>query len=137
MIQKETNNGRFHTRQLFTVVFTLFLLFSSCSTKRGVKALLNIPVSTTKTLDHTENNKIASLSNNCLSCDDLQVLTVDSSDTSLFKNLSPADINATAYTSFLNITFIEEPTEYSYSPPSILGEVPIYILFKKLILHNV
>lgn len=137
MIQKETNNGRFHIRQLFTVVFTLFLLLSSCSTKRGIKTLLDIPVSTTKTVHHTENNKLASLSNNCLSCDELQVLTVDFSDTSLLKNLSSANTNATAYTGFLNITFIEEPTEYSYSPPSILGEVPIYILFKKLILHNV
>lgn len=136
MIQKMQNNGRFSARQLFTVVFTLFLLLSSCSTKRGIKTLLDIPVSTTKTVHDTENNKLASLSNNCLSCDDLQVLTVDSSDTSLLKNLSPATLLTAVYTGFLFNTFIEEPTEHSYSPPSILGEVPIYILFKKLILHN-
>lgn len=136
MVQEKKNKGKFNTRQLFTVVLTLFLLLSSCSTKRGIKTLLDIPVSTTKAVHHTENDKLANLSNNCLSCDDLQVLTVDSSDTSLLKNLSPATLLTAVYTGFLYSTFIEEPTEYSYSPPNILGEVPIYILFKKLILHN-
>ena len=136
MVQKKLNIEKFNARKLFSVVFAIFLLFSSCSTKRGIKTLLDIPVSTTKTVHDTENNKLASLSNNCLSCDDLQVLTVDSSDTSLLKNLSPATIQNAVYTGFLYSAFFEKPTEHTYSPPSILREVPIYILFKKLILHN-
>src|SRR5690625_2406115 len=118
MIQKKKNNGRFHARQLFAVAFTIFLLFSSCSTKRGIKTLLDIPVSTTKTLHHTENNNLANLSNNCLSCKDLQVLTVESSDTSLLNDLTPAaSILTKVYLSFLLTNPQEEPTEHIYSPP--------------------
>lgn len=136
MIQKKKNIGRFNARQLFTVVFTVFLLFSSCSTKRGIKTLLDIPVSTTKTVHHTENNKLGSLTSNCLSCEDLQVLTVDSIDISSLKNLSAAILITNVFWSFSLDSLQEEVTEYAYSPPNSLGDVPIYLLFKKLILYN-
>lgn len=136
MVQKKLNIEKFNARKLFSVVFAIFLLFSSCSTKRGIKSLLDIPISDTELALKVGGNKFASLSNNCLSCDDLQVLTIEIEDTSLFKNLSPATIQNAVYTGFLYSAFFEKPTEHTYSPPSILGEVPIYILFKKLILHN-
>src|SRR5699024_12603635 len=83
MMQKRVNNGRFNASQLFAVLFAIFLIFSSCSTKRGIKSLLDLPVSTTKTVLHLENDKLVSNNSNCLSCKDLQVLTVDNSETSL------------------------------------------------------
>lgn len=136
MIQKKQNIRKVKTKQLFAVVFTLFLLLSSCSTKRGIKTLLNIPVSSTKVIDYKENNKLTSLSNNCLSCEDLQVLTVDFSDSSLLKSLYSAILQSAVYTGFLYNDFVDEPVRHTYSPPNILGEVPFYILFKKLILHS-
>ena len=136
MIQKKANKRVFYARQLFAVLFSIFLLFSSCSTKRGIRTLLDLPVSTTKTVFHLENDKLVSNNNNCLSCKDLQVLTVDNSDTSLSNILSPAILLDKVYLSFLIQNFKEEPTAYYYGPPKIIGDVPIYILFKKLILYN-
>src|SRR5690554_5224973 len=110
MIQKKKNNERFNTRQFFTVVFTLFLLLSSCSTKRGIKTLLDIPISTAETAKHKNNYKLAKQSNNCLSCEDLQVVTVEFSDiSSLVKNLSSATIQEAVYTGFLYNIFIDAP----------------------------
>ncbi|HLS11487.1 MAG TPA: hypothetical protein VK050_04955 [Flavobacteriaceae bacterium] len=136
MMQKRVNNGRFNASQLFAVLFAIFLIFSSCSTKRGLKSLLDLPVSTTKTVLHLENDKLVSNNSNCLSCKDLQVLTVDNSDTSLLKILSPATLQDSVFLSFLVPNFNDEPTEYTYGPPEKTGDVPIYILFKKLILYN-
>lgn len=136
MMQKRVNNGRFNASQLFAVLFAIFLIFSSCSTKRGIKSLLDLPVSTTKTVLHLENDKLVSNNSNCLSCKDLQVLTVDNSDTSSLKILSPATLQDSVFLSFLEPNLNDESTEYTYGPPEIAGDVPIYILFKKLILYN-
>lgn len=136
MTKKKVDKRVFQTRQLFAVVASIFLLFSSCTTKRGVRTLLDLPVSTTKTIFHLENDKLVSNNSNCLSCKDLQVLTVDNTDTSLLNILSPATLQDKVYLSFLMQNFQEEPTKYTYGPPKIKGGVPIYILFKRLILYN-
>lgn len=136
MLQKRIKNGRFNASQLFAVLFATFLIFSSCSTKRGIKSFLDLPGSTTKTVLHLESDKLVSNNSNCLSCKDLQVLTVDNSDTSLLKILSPATLQDSVFLGFLAPNYKDEPTEYTYGPPAKAGDVPIYILFKKLILYN-
>lgn len=130
------NREGFFLRQWFAIGLTLLLLLSSCTTKRGIKTLLNLPVNTTQAINNLENTPLATFKNNCLGCEDLKIVTVEPSDISQLKNLSPLAIQAIIYSLYSPVLTVKEVTEPIHYTPNISGEVPRYLLFKKLILYN-
>lgn len=132
---KENHTNKKFFMQLFTVALTFIVLFSSCSTKRGFKTLFNIPVNTTQTVKLTGEANFISTQKTCLSCKDLQVITSDN-DFSVQKNLTAVALLTVVYKLFIDyVDLFDKPTPIANTLDS-LSEIPKYILFKKLILHN-
>jgi len=133
MKNKERNKSFY--RQLFTIALIFYVLLSSCSTKRGIKSLLNIPINTTKTVQLANSGEIASLKKDCLSCKDLHV-TVADIDYSIQKNLNSVAIFVTVYQLFLHTIDVKETNIPIPPSPKLHNAIPKYLLFQKLILHN-
>lgn len=136
MIHKNANKESFFLRQGFVIVLTFFVLLSSCATKRSIRNLLNLPTSTTKSLQTTHFKRLASFHDNCICCEQLQVLSIDSNNILLSKNVSPAPLPIQVISLLLNSIASKEVLKPIYYASSTLEEIPKYLLFNKLILYN-
>lgn len=136
MSQKKVNKEILIIRQWSIIALSLLVLFSSCTTKRGIKTLLEIPVSTTQPIKDSKNNGLRSLHSYCSSFEELQIPTASSGGTLSPDNLVPHGIRSEAYSSIVKYLFAEAKTKPNYYTPNIFGEVPKYILLQKLVLYN-
>lgn len=137
MKNKETYNVTQFFRQFMAIALLVVVLLSSCSIKRGIKVLFDIPVNTVQLgnfatqISSGNNGKIA-----CLKCADHQILTTDSFDHSLIKNLSSAIFFSVVF-SLLLLPFFRPEEEANYKLP-ILGRcIPKYLLFSKLLFYDI
>lgn len=136
MKNKKAYNGNLMFRQFLATALLLAVLFSSCSIKRGVKVLFDIPVKTEQTgtfghfispLDQAETA--------CLKCADYQVLTSDAFDHSMLKNLSSAILLTVVFSLLLLPLFRSEET-HNFKTPVLGRNIPKYLLFSKLLFYD-
>lgn len=136
MKNKNAHKGTLIYRQFLAVALLLVVLLSSCSLKRGVKVLFDIPVKTEQVgsfghhilpLGHGETA--------CLKCADLQVITADSYDHSLLKDFSSAIFISVVF-SLLLLPFFRPEEQHNYKLPTLGRSIPKYLLFSKLIFYD-
>ncbi|WP_182206311.1 hypothetical protein [Gelidibacter maritimus] len=123
-------------RQFLSTALLLVVLLSSCSLKRGVKVLFDIPVKTVQT--GTYGHHISALGHGetaCLKCKDLQVLTADSFDHSLIKNLNSAIFISVIF-SLLLLAFFRPEGNHNFKTPTLGLNIPKYLLFSKLLFYD-
>ena len=133
---KDTHKGTLIYRQLMATALLLAVLLSSCSLKRGVKVLFDIPVKTEQagTFGHY-NSSVGYGEITCLHVEDLQLLTADSFNHSLLKNLTSA-IFITAVFSLLGLPFFRPEEKDNFKTPTLGGSIPKYLLFSKLLFYD-
>lgn len=124
-------------KQILATALLLLVLLSSCSLKRGVKVLFDIPVKTERTgaLGH----HIHSLNHGetaCFKCSDLQVVTADSFDHSLIKNISSAIFISVIF-SLLMMPFFKQEETHHFKIPTLGLSIPKYLLFSKLLFYDI
>lgn len=136
MFRRKANKETSFTRQWSLIALSLLILFSSCTTKRGIKTLLDIPVSTTQPIKDSKNNALRNLLSYCSDFEELKILTTSSGGNLLSDNLMPYGIRSEAYSFIVKHLFTEVKTIPNYYTPNIFGEVPKYILLQKLVLYN-
>ena len=132
----KAHNGNLMFRQFLATALLLAVLLSSCSLKRGVKVLFDIPVKTEQA--GTFGHYISSVDHGemaCLKCEDLQVLTADSFDHSLIKNLTSA-VFLTVIFSLLLLPFFRPKGKHNFKTPSLGRSIPKYLLFSKLLFYD-
>ncbi|MEO8773661.1 MAG: hypothetical protein ABI371_04960 [Gelidibacter sp.] len=134
---KETHNATQIFRQVLAAALLIVVLLSSCSTKRGVKVLFDMPIKMEQvgalghyisSVDHSETA--------CVKCADLQVITADAYDHSLLKNLSSALFISVVF-SLLLVPFFRPEEEHHYKLPTLGRSIPKYLLFSKLIFYDI
>lgn len=121
-------------RSWLPIVMMFVILLSSCATKRGFKSLFNFPTNTTKTVNNTSSGSFINAQKTCLSCSDLEITIADRS-ISLDKVPTVA-LLTNIFNVFLVTIDYENIVETTYLTPNFFGEIPKYLLFKKLILHH-
>lgn len=124
-------------RKVLASALLIMVLLSSCSIKRGIKVLFDIPVNTVQVGNFA--TQVSSVSQNqtaCLKCADFQILTIDSFDLSLLKNLSPAIFISIVF-SLLLLPFFRPEEEHNYILPTLGGRLPKYLLFSKLLFYDI
>lgn len=134
---KNTHNATQIFRQVLASILLIVVLLSSCSTKRGVKVLFDMPVKMEQV--GAINQYISSVNHNaseCVKCADLQILTADAYDHSLLKNLSSALFISVVF-SLLFLPFFRPEEEHHYKLPKLGGSIPKYLLFSKLIFYDI
>ncbi|QAA81787.1 hypothetical protein EI546_08665 [Aequorivita sp. H23M31] len=129
------NNNPFF-RKLLATSLLLLVLLSSCSLKRGIKVLFDIPVNTVQVGNFgTQISSVSHAETACMKCADLQVLTSDSFDQSIIKNLSSA-VLLTVVFSLLLLPFFRPEDKHIYKTPSFGKSIPKYLLFSKLLFYD-
>ena len=137
MKNKKLHNATPIFRQVLASALLIVVLLSSCSVKRGVKVLFDMPIKmeqvgvlghSISSVDHSEAN--------CLTCADLHVLTADSFDHSLLKNLSSAIFISLVF-SLLLLLFFRPEEEHHYKLPIPGRSIPKYLLFSKLLFYDI
>ncbi len=133
----KTHNSNLIFRQSMAIVLLLVVLMSSCSLKRGIKVLFDIPLNTVQIGNFgTQVSSVAQGQTACLKCADLQILTTDSFDHSLLKNLSSA-IFLTVIFSLLLLPFFRPEDKHIHKIPLLGGSIPKYLLFSKLLFYDI
>lgn len=137
LVKKTTaHNSHLIFRQVLATALLFLVLLSSCSVKRGIKVLFDIPVNTVQV--GNSGTQISSVDNGrtaCLKCADLQVLTADTFDHSLLKNLSPAILLSLVF-SLLLLPVVRPEQKHIYKTPFLGGSIPKYLLFSKLLFYD-
>lgn len=122
--------------QFFTIASKMFmvliLLLSSCTTKRGIKAVLNIPINVSKTYD--SENYIHTAQVKEFTCVDFNFGFTDKQELEE-DQLSPGILPQFNYELPETYSFIKADI-LSRISPKFIAEVPKYLLFKKLIIHQ-
>lgn len=72
----------------------------------------------------------------CLKCADFHVLTADSFDQSLIKNLTPAQLISLVFSLLLLPVFRPEEKP-NYKLPTLGRSIPKYLLFSKLLFYDI
>ena len=137
MKNKNAHNANLMFKQFLAMALLLVVLFSSCAIKRGVKVLFDLPVKTeqTGTFGHFI-SPLGQAETACLKCKDIQVLTSDSFDQSIIKNLSPA-ILLTLVFSLLLVPFFKPEETHHFRTPVLGHNIPKYLLFNKLLFYDI
>ncbi len=134
---KETHSVTQIFRQVLASALLVLVLLSSCSVKRGAKVLFDLPMKMEQvgafghyvsSVDHGETASVK--------CADLQVITADSYDHSLLKNLSSALFISVVF-SLLFLPFFRPEEEHNYKLPTLGGSIPKYLLFSKLLFYDI
>ena len=134
---KEAHNATHIFRQVLASVLLIVVLLSSCSTKRGVKVLFDMPFKMEQTgplahsISSTDHSGTA-----CVKCTDLKVIAANSFDHSLLKNLSPAILISIVF-SLLFLPFFRPEEEPNYQLPKLGRSIPKYLLFSKLLFYDI
>lgn len=133
---KKAHNGNLMFRQFLAMALLLVVLFSSCSLKRGIKVLFDIPVKMeqTGTFGHFI-SPLGQAGTACLKCTDFQVLTSDAFDHSMIKNLSSAILLTIVFSLLLLPLFRSEET-HNFKTPRLGRSIPKYLLFNKLLFYD-
>lgn len=135
-------NKKAHTttqilRQVLASALLIVVLLSSCSVKRGVKVLFDMPIKMEQV--GTLGNFVSSTDQGgtaCIKCADLQVITADSYDHSLLKNLSTAILFSVVF-SLLVLPFFRPDENHNYELPTLGGNIPKYLLFSTLLFYDI
>ena len=130
-MQKNKDHNRFFSIAS-SVFMVLALLLSSCTTKRGIKTVLNIPINVSKTYDSGKHFNTQHETE--FACIDYGFSLTDKQD--LDKDLdSPGILSHFTYELPQTYNFLKAYI-FSYISPKFITEVPRYLLFKKLIIHQ-
>lgn len=121
-------------RQWSLIVLTLSILFSSCTTKRSIKTLLEIPVSTAQPIKDLKNKGLRNLLDYCSVDEELSFLITSSGEDPSSDNLVPYSMRSGANSYIAK--HVQVKINPNYYTPHISGEIPTYILLQKLVLYN-
>ncbi|HUH28029.1 hypothetical protein [Gelidibacter sp.] len=134
---KKLNSTTQIFRKVLASALLIMMLFSSCSIKRGIKALFDIPHNTVQVGNFaTQMSSMGQGQTACLKCADFQILTADSFDHSLIKKLSPAIFISLIF-SLLLLPFVRPEEEHNYKLPILGSSIPKYLLFGKLLFYDI
>ncbi|WP_150452350.1 hypothetical protein [Arenibacter lacus] len=137
MKNKEAHNVTQIFRQVLASALLLVVLLSSCSLKRGVKVLFDIPIKMEQAgrsgqyISSVENGKTT-----FIECTDFQVFTAKTYDQSLLKDLSQSIFISVVFSLFL-LPFFRLKEEHIYNLPPQGRSIPKYLLFSKLLFYDI
>ncbi len=137
MKNKKAYNAHQIFRQVLASALLIVVLLSSCSTKRGVKVLFDMPMKMEQV--GAFGHYISSADHNvteCVESADLQILTADSYDHSILKNLSSALFISLVF-ALLLLPFFRPDEDHHYKLPTLGRSIPKYLLYSKLLFYDI
>lgn len=130
------NVSKLLSQFLVTLMLGIVLL-TSCSIKRGVKVLFDIPIKTERVTTAGHYLSLMDQSRqSCLKCADFQVLASGVFDHSLIKAGAVAILVSAVFVLFI-LPLFQAVEKLDYGVPTIGGPLPKYLLFSKLIFYDI
>lgn len=135
MVKNRTHKSTNFLRQLFAFGLLFLFLASSCSIQRGLQTVFNFPAQTTQS---AKGAKIApsTLNTNCTKCADIQILIEDVFQSSPLSKISSAVLLTAVFTLLFGPLLFDQKVRPPHQPPKRLGGIPIYLLYRKLLIYD-
>lgn len=135
MVKKSVHKNNNFLKQLFASGLLFLFLASSCSIQRGLQSVFNFPVQTTQTAKGAKNAP-STMHTSCTKCADIQILIEDVVASSPLSKISSAVLLTAVFTLLFGPLLFDQKVRPPHQPPKRLGGIPIYLLYRKLLIYD-